>query len=99
MISIADTMIQSFSDQDTEELFVSEKSRRFSAISRVALRKLIQMNRANSLQDLTVPPGNRLEALRGDLAGFHSIRVNDQWRIVFRWTESGPDEVAIVDYH
>ncbi len=92
-------MIQSFADADTEELFHEEKNRRFSQIARVALRKLIQMNRARQLADLSVPPGNRLEALRGDLAGFHSIRVNDQWRVVFRWTANGPEEVAIVDYH
>ena len=92
-------MILSFSDKDTQELFEKEYNRRFSAISRVALRKLIQMNRAALLSDLTVPPGNRLEALQGRLAGFHSIRINAQWRIVFRWTDSGPDQVAIVDYH
>lgn len=92
-------MIQSFADADTEQLFHEEKNRRFNAVARVALRKLIQMNRAAQLSDLSVPPGNRLEALRGDLAGLHSIRVNDQWRIVFRWTESGPAEVRIVDYH
>ena len=92
-------MIQSFADKDTEELFLKEKNRRFATVARVALRKLIQMNRAGVLQDLAVPPGNRLEALRGDLAGFHSIRVNQQWRIVFRWTDAGPAEVAIVDYH
>jgi proteic killer suppression protein len=92
-------MIQSFSDSDTEKLFRTETNRRFAAIARVALRKLIQMNQAGSLDDLKVPPGNRLEALKGSLAGFHSIRVNDQWRIVFRWTTAGPAEVAIVDYH
>ena len=92
-------MIQSFADKATEELFHSERSRRFAAISRVALRKLIQMNQARVLGDLAVPPGNRLESLRGDRAGFHSIRVNDQWRIVFQWTEHGPARVAIVDYH
>ena len=92
-------MIQSFADADTEELFREEKNRRFSAIARVALRKLMQMNRAALISDLAVPPGNRLEALRGGLSGFHSIRVNDQWRLVFRWTERGPEEVAIVDYH
>ncbi len=92
-------MIQSFADKDTENLFVNEASRRFSAIARVALRKLFQMNHAGKLEDLAVPPGNRLEALKGRLAGFHSIRVNDQWRIVFRWTESGPSDVAIRDYH
>ena len=92
-------MIHSFSDKDTEELFNSEKNRRFSAIARVALRKLIQMNQARALFDLAVPPGNRLEPLKGDWAGYHSIRINDQWRIVFRWTDSGPEQVAIVDYH
>lgn len=92
-------MIQSFGNQDTEQLFHQEKNRRFNAIARVALRKLIQMNRAAKLDDLKVPPGNRLEALQGDLAGFHSIRVNQQWRITFRWTEHGPSDVAIVDYH
>jgi toxin HigB-1 len=92
-------MIQSFSDRDTEELFRTEENRRFHAIARVALRKLIQMNQAGKLDDLKVPPGNRLEALKGRLAGFHSIRVNDQWRIIFRWTDAGPSDVAIVDYH
>ena len=92
-------MIQSFADKDTEELFNSENNRRFSAIARVALRKLIQINQARVLSDLAIPPGNRLEALRGDLAGYHSIRINDQWRIVFQWTDSGPGQVAIMDYH
>jgi proteic killer suppression protein len=59
----------------------------------------MQMNHAGQLSDLAVPPGNRLEPLRGNRAGFHSIRINDQWRIVFRWTATGPEEVAIVDYH
>ena len=92
-------MILSFSDAETEDLFVEERSRRFADISRVALRKLIQMNRAAELRDLAIPPGNRLKALSGRLAGFHSIRVNGQWRIVFRWTDFGPERVAIVDYH
>ncbi len=92
-------MIQSFGNTDTEHLFLEEKSRRFSAIARVALRKLIQLNRARTLQDLAVPPGNRLEALKGKLAGLHSIRINAQWRITFRWTAQGPCDVAIVDYH
>jgi len=92
-------MIQSFADRDTEQLFHEEKNRRFTAIARVALRKLFQMNRAGVLTDLAVPPGNRLEALKGNLAGLHSVRINDQWRLVFRWTERGPAEVAIIDYH
>ncbi|MEM9280249.1 MAG: type II toxin-antitoxin system RelE/ParE family toxin [Verrucomicrobiota bacterium] len=92
-------MIQSFADNDTVELFYEEKNRRFHPISRVALRKLIQMNQAGQLSDLAVPPGNRLEALKGDLAGLYSIRVNQPWRIVFRWTEQGPEKVRIVDCH
>lgn len=92
-------MIQSFGDTDTEQLFREERNRRFNAIARVALRKLIQLNRAGKLDDLKVPPGNRLEALKGNLQGHHSIRVNDQWRIVFKWTEQGPDVVRICDYH
>lgn len=92
-------MILSFSNADTEQLFRTERNRRFSAIGRVALRKLIQMNQASQLSDLAVPPGNRLEPLSGNLSGRHSIRINDQWRIVFRWTSQGPTEVAIMDYH
>jgi toxin HigB-1 len=92
-------MIQSFLDRDTEGLFRTEENRRFHAIGRVALRKLIQMNQAGKLDDLKVPPGNRLEALKGRLAGFQSIRVNDQWRIIFRWTDAGPSDVASVAYH
>ena len=92
-------MIQSFADADTQQLFREEKNRRFASIARVALRKLVQMNRAGRLSDLAVPPGNRMESLRSDRSGFHSIRVNDQWRIIFRWTGSGPAEVAIVDCH
>ena len=68
-------------------------------IAKVARRKLVQLNNAAILGDLAAPPGNRLEALRGDLAGRHSIRINDQWRIVFRWTNEGPEQVEIVDYH
>lgn len=92
-------MIQSFADADTKQLFHEEKNRRFAPIARVALRKLMQMNRAERLSDLAVPPGNRLEPLHGELEGFHSIRINDQWRLVFRWTPSGPAEVTIRDYH
>lgn len=68
-------------------------------IARVARRKLIQLNAAEALGDLSFPPGNRLEALKGDLKGRHSIRINDQYRIVFRWTAAGPEDVEIVDYH
>ena len=68
-------------------------------VVRVELRKLDLLNAVRALGELRVPPGNRLEALRGDFAGFHSIRVNDPWRIVFRWTEPGPEVVSLVDYH
>jgi proteic killer suppression protein len=68
-------------------------------VAKVARRKLVQLNNAAMLGDLVAPPGNRLEALRGDLAGKHSIRINDQWRIVFQWRDQGPEEVEIVDYH
>ena len=74
--------------------------RRFPAdLRRAALRKLDMLNAAAALQDLRSPPGNRLETLRGSLEGQHSIRLNDQWRIVFRWSDAGPAEVSIVDYH
>lgn len=92
-------MIRNFTDRDTEALFRTGRNRRFNAIARVALRKLIQMNQASRLSDLSVPPGNRLELLKGDLAAFHSIRINSQWRIVFRWTDDGPADVSIRDYH
>ena len=69
------------------------------AVAKVARRKLVQLNNAGALRDMMIPPGNRLEALKGDLAGRYSIRINDQWRIVFRWTDAGPDDVEIVDYH
>jgi proteic killer suppression protein len=68
-------------------------------VAKVARRKLVMVNNAGVLSDLKSPPGNRLEVLRGDRVGKHSIRINDQWRIVFRWTANGPDEVEIVDYH
>ena len=92
-------MIQSFADKETAALFISERSRRFAAFARVALRKLIQLNQARTLGDLAVPPGNHLEALQGDLVGLHAIRINGQWRIVFRWTKRGPEQVRITDYH
>jgi proteic killer suppression protein len=80
-------------------LFTTGKSARFSGIAKAASRKLLQLNEAHELRDLRAPPGNRLEALHGNRAGRHSIRVNDQWRICFVWTEQGPKDVEIVDYH
>lgn len=93
-------MIGSFGNRDTERLWGREPVPHMDPrIMRVALRRLRQVDAAQSLDDLRVPPGNRLELLKGDRAGQHSIRINDQWRICFRWTDSGPKEVEIVDYH
>jgi proteic killer suppression protein len=93
-------MIRSFADPETERIWNGFRSRRYPPdIQATALRKLRMLNQARILQDLRVPPGNRLEALRGELAGQHSIRINSQWRIIFTWEEGGPSHVAIVDYH
>lgn len=92
-------MIRSFKCSDTRELFERGKSSRFSGIERIATRKLAMLNAAESLEFLRAPPGNRLELLRGDRRGFHSIRINDRWRLCFRWTSLGPEDVEIVDYH
>jgi proteic killer suppression protein len=92
-------MIASFRDRDTEALFRLRRVRRFGAIERAALRKLAMIDAAVRLDDLLAPPGNRLEALKGDRAGQHSIRINDQWRICFRWAEGDAHDVEIVDYH
>ena len=91
--------IKSFKCADTESLLKGARVRRFVNIETVAMRKLAMLNRAGRLDDLRVPPGNRLEALKGNLAGLHSIRVNDQFRVCFRWTAEGPTAVEIVDYH
>ena len=92
-------MIKSFRCQDTRKLFETGKSARFRSILKVATRKLTQLEAAATLEFLRSPPGNRLEALKGDRQGQYSIRVNDQWRICFRWTRAGPEDVEIVDYH
>lgn len=92
-------MIRSFRCADTRDLFHSRAVARFRNIERVARRKLLQIHAATALVTLRVPPGNRLEALRGDRQGRHSIRINDQWRICFRWTPDGVYDVEIVDYH
>ena len=93
-------MILSFRDTETARIWSGERSRRLPAdIQNVALRKLRLLNAALGLLDLRVPPGNRLEALKGSRAGQHSIRINDQWRICFVWTAGGPKDVEIVDYH
>lgn len=93
-------MIVSFRDCDVERLFRHENVPRFRLIERAAARrKLVYLHKAGTLADLRAPPGNRLEALKGDRAGQHSIRINDQWRICFRWTDKGPEGVEIIDYH
>ena len=92
-------MIRSFRCKDTERLFQRESVRRFKAIESVARRKLEMLEAATRIEDLRVPPGNRLEALSRDRKGQHSIRINDQWRVCFVWHENGTDGVEIVDYH
>ena len=93
-------MIHSFGDRDTERLFQRESVRRYPAeLQRTMLRKLGVVDAAEQLEELRVPPGNRLEKLKGVRAGQHSIRINDQWRICFRWKDGNAYDVAIVDYH
>ena len=97
-------MIQSFKDQGTRDVFDRKNSKRAAKACptdswSVARRKLDLLNQAEVLEDLRVPPGNRLEALKGDRKGQHSIRINDQFRVCFRWTKVGPKDVEIVDYH
>ncbi len=93
-------MIRSFCDKDTQSVFLRERSRRLPIeVQRIAPRKLAILHAAESVQDLRVPPGNRLERLSGDREGQHSIRINDQWRVCFVWTGTGAKAVEIVDYH
>ena len=91
--------IQSFADSDTRALFEQQRVRRWVNIETVALRKLAMLHRAAVLDDLRIPPGNRLEALQGDRKGQHSIRINDQWRVCFVWQDGHATQVQIVDYH
>jgi len=92
-------VIRSFAEKQTRALFETGMSRRWNSIARVAVRKLVQIDSVTTLDELNVPPGNRLEALRGDRAGLHSIRISDRWRICFRWESDGVYDVEIVDYH
>jgi toxin HigB-1 len=93
-------VLRSFADKDTERVWRRERSRRLDLnTQRAALRKLLILDAADVLDDLRVLPGNRLEKLRGDRSGQHSVRVNQQWRICFRWASAGPEDVEIVDYH
>ena len=94
--------IQSFLDKDVEQFFVNgriSKNIGWASVRKVVKRKLDMLHYAARLNDLRVPPGNRLEALEGDLEGLHSIRINDQWRVIFRWSDVGPWDVYIDDYH
>lgn len=92
-------MIKSFRCPDTQALFETGKHKRFSGIARIATRKLAQLDAAETLEFLRSPPGNRLEALKGDRAGQYSIRINDQFRVCFKWLDGGASDVEIVDYH
>ncbi len=93
-------MILSFACKETEKIFAGDRSRKLAHdMQAAAFRKLMQLHGAENLEDLRLPPGNRLEALRGDRAGQHSIRINNQWRICFRWSPQGAAEVKIADYH
>lgn len=93
-------MIHGFRDRDTERLFARERVRRFPAeLQRAMLKKLVMLDAAERLEDLRVPPGNRLEKLARDRVGQHSIRINDEWRVCFRWADGRATDVAIVDYH
>lgn len=93
-------MLRSFAGKETERVWRRERSRRFDAATqRAALRKLLILDAADTLDDARNPPGNRLEKLRGDRAGQYSIRVNQQYRLCFRWTPAGPEDIEIVDYH
>ena len=92
-------MIKSFAEKETRKLFETGTSRRWNSIARVAVRKLVQIDSVATLDELNAPPGNRLEALKGNRAGLHSIRISDQWRICFRWESDGVYDVEIVDYH
>jgi proteic killer suppression protein len=94
-------MIRSFKGKIAEAILLERAvPKGFSLpLAKIARRKLVQLNNAGALRDIAAPPGNRLEALKGILAGKHSVRINDQWRLVFRWTGAGPEDVEIIDYH
>lgn len=98
--SVIVAVIRNFTDREAERVWAGAASRRLpGSIQRVARRKLRMLNNAASLEDLRIPPANRLEALKGDLRGWYSIRINDQWRVCFRWHDGDAHDVRIVDYH
>jgi toxin HigB-1 len=92
-------VIRSFRGPEAQAIFEGQRSRRFGNVQAIVERKLVMLDAAIRLEDLRSPPGNRLEPLAGDRKGQHSIRVNDQFRVCFRWTAAGPEDVEIVDYH
>jgi toxin HigB-1 len=93
-------VLRSFADKETERVWRRQRARKLDQdIQRAALRKLLILDAAETLDDLRVPPGNRLEKLKGDRTGSYSVRINQQWRICFRWSAAGPEGVEIVDYH
>jgi proteic killer suppression protein len=93
-------VLRSFADKETERIWKRERSKLFAPeLQRAAHRKLLLLDAAENLNDLRIPPGNRLEKLKGNRRGQHSIRINQQWRICFRWTDAGAEDVEIVDYH
>jgi toxin HigB-1 len=93
-------VLRSFKDRDTEAIWHRQRSRRLDGpMQRVALRKLAMLDAAETLTDPRIPPGNRLERLRGDRDGPYSVRINQQWRICFSWSDAGPEDAEIVDYH
>jgi toxin HigB-1 len=92
-------MIRSFGDKNTAAVFNDERVRQFEGVARRAKRKLEAVNAASRLDDLMIPPSNRLERLKGDLKEYHSIRINNQWRVIFKWINGEPHEVRILDYH
>jgi proteic killer suppression protein len=93
-------VLRSFADKEAERIWERKQSKKFNdATQRAVLKKLVILDAAETIEDLRVPPGNRLEKLKGDREGQHSVRVNQQWRVCFRWTDAGPEEVEIVDYH
>ncbi len=99
LVMLAD-MLLSFRDKDAERIWQRKRSRRLDEpTQRAALRKLLILDAADQLADLRIPPGNRLEKLKGNRANTFSIRINDQWRVCFRWTSAGPQDIEIVDYH
>jgi len=94
--------IQSFSDKNTEEFFITGKIKKgigWVSVNNIVKRKLDMLHYAAKLKDLKAPPGNKLEELKGNLKGFYGIRINERWRIIFRWKEAGPSDVRIIDYH